>query len=92
MNNFELYAEIQSQIKDLQDKAKALVRALVQEIDESGEKNQKFDFGTFSLVERKKYTYSEELASMQSELKEAKRAEEENQKPEIVTTLSYRAK
>lgn len=92
MTNFEIYAEIQKQIKELNDKAKELQPILLQEIVESGEKNIKKEFGTFSIAERKKYTYSEKVVELEIKLKETKKEEEGNQEPIVTQTLMFRNK
>lgn len=92
MTHFETYAELQKQIKDLQEKSAQLQPAILQDIINSGEKNKSFDFGTFSVSKRKSYVYSDEFKALQSELKTAKKYEEDNQEPTITESLMFRLK
>jgi len=68
------YAEVKGQIKDLTAKAKELEPLVIIEtrnvITELGSANLKTDIGTFSLTEKKNYTYSSEYEAKVVEVKE----------------------
>ncbi len=66
------YAETKNQIKELTSKAKEMeVEVLAEVVSTTKElemDNLKTDYGTFSLTERKSYTYSEDYTKRESEI------------------------
>lgn len=74
---YQKYAELTAKIKELEDYKKALNLKIIGDL-ESRESNQcKVEFGTFSLVERKSWKYSEIVKEKEAELKVVKKEEEE---------------
>ncbi len=70
------YAEIDKQIKDLQEKQKILQAACLLEMEKRKATQIKTDLGIFSVAERKTWTYSEDLKKEESNIKAMKKAEE----------------
>lgn len=73
------YAAIKQQMSHLEDeldKLKPEVEAIVLEANPVDGIVEVDEVGTFTLIKRRKYTYSENVTSMENALKEAKQAEE----------------
>lgn len=77
MSNIERYAEIKKTIKALEEEAKQLNPLVLEEMMASSIKTAKTEFGTFSVVERKMYTYSPVVAQLENKLREAMQPYEE---------------
>ena len=72
------YAAIKQQIKSLEDKAEELkeeVVAIVLEMNPT-DKTVETDVGTFVMVQKRKYNYSEDVITKEEELKQLKTEEE----------------
>ncbi len=60
------------------EEAKELEPELKQAMEEAGADKVKTEFGSFTLITRYKYEYSDEVKKLENELKELKRKEEES--------------
>lgn len=67
---FQKYANIKAQIKELEYKAKGMEIDIIKAVDDIQGKKLITEFATFSLIGRKKYQYTSELADKESLLKE----------------------
>jgi len=85
------YAELCQQIKELEQKKKAIQPLVLAHMQEVGVEKIQSPFGTFSINERTSYTYSEEVLMIQEELQFAKKEEEENGKatPKTLQFIRY---
>lgn len=76
------YADIKKTIKALEEEAKALEPVILDDLDTIGTKTLKLSYGVFSLVTRKRWTYSKELQGWEERSKvvltSKKREEEED--------------
>ena len=80
MNTLELrhYAELEAQIRKLEAQKKELKKSIQAELETSEAKSIKTNLATFSLQERKKWTYSEDIRAREIEVKQLKKEEEED--------------
>lgn len=96
INLFEEYAKTKEQIALLMERAKELEPKVLKNLDEMRVDTYQENYGTFSVVRRKAWTYSDEYQSKEEQynviLKEARREEQENNiaKAEETKGLSYR--
>jgi len=72
------YIDIQTQIKKLEDQKKELSVKCLEEMKKNELNQVKNPLGTFSLVEKKTWTYSNAIKLSEGAIKELKKAEEEN--------------
>lgn len=77
------YAEIKEQIKLLEEQAKVLNDAIVDEMLGSDMTKATFEFGTFTICSKKSYTYSPKIKTMEENLKIAKNKEVEQGKAKV---------
>ena len=75
---FEAYAKIKHQIKELTAEAKELEQEILPDMIEGGIDKVKTEFGGFTIVNRKTWTYSEKVAELSEEVKAQKKKEEED--------------
>lgn len=91
---YKKYAVLKDQIKSLEEEVKSLQPELLADLkvktEEMVDKNLKFEFATFSLMERKNWTYSSEVEDREKQLKEVKKTEEENGIAKVIVTESIR--
>jgi hypothetical protein len=76
MNNYEKYAIIDSQIRELTEKKEALRVDIVKEMVEKGEKKVESGVGSFTISKLKKWDYSDKIKSLAEKLKADKAKEE----------------
>lgn len=72
------YADLKSQVSKLEDQMEAL-KPEVMDIIESvnpDDKTVETDFGSFTVVQKRKYEYSDEIVALEKDVKERKKAEE----------------
>ncbi len=72
MQNFEEYAIIDSQIKQLTAKKEALRELMIKEMVESGQQKAETVWGSFSVNMLKSWTYPEKVNQMNEDFKAAK--------------------
>ena len=91
---FKEYSDIKNKIKLLTDKAKSIEVQVKNEMEEQNVDQVKSDFGIFSFIKRKKWTYSENVAKKENEFKELKKQEESDGTAtfEEIKGLMYRGK
>ena len=91
---YKEYAELTAQIKVLNDKQKELKDVIKEDLDKREANQMKADFGTFSLVERKTWKYTDVIKDKTKDLAQAKKLEEENGLAEHTTskTIMFRGK
>jgi 5'-deoxynucleotidase YfbR-like HD superfamily hydrolase len=77
-NKFVLYADIKSQIKDLQEQESKLKTEIEQAMDEAEIDEVKTDFGNFSYIEKTNYEYSDKVKQLDVKLKQEKKKEEKS--------------
>ncbi|MFA5128534.1 MAG: VCBS domain-containing protein [Patescibacteria group bacterium] len=70
------YAEVDKQIKDLQEKQKILQVECLVEMEKRKATQIKTDLGIFSVAERRTWTYSADLKKEETNIKALKKAEE----------------
>ncbi len=87
---YEQYALVASQVKELQIKQKLLSLQCLAEMESNNANQMKADFGTFSTVERKKWTYTNIVKELEKSVKEQKKEEEENGEAKFETSKSLR--
>lgn len=75
---FAQYIELQQQIKVLEDKKKELSVECLEDMQKSELKQVKNDLGTFSVVERKTWKYSDNVKIAEDATKAIKKTEEED--------------
>jgi hypothetical protein len=86
MNDKEIlfkYAEIKRLIGEYEEQLKELkpqVQEVILKINPDDDSKVETDFGTFSLVQKRKYTYSTETQVLEDKLKEVKETEEQTGK------------
>ena len=96
MNNdlFKEYAITKQMIKTAEEELKQLQPEILKELKERTkemeDKNLKFEFGTFSITERKTWTYSEKIDVMEIGMKKLKKMEEETGVATATVTESLR--
>ena len=76
--NYKLYAELEQQKKDIEEKQKKIKEEIVSEMIEQQADTIKADFGTFSLTKRKTWKYSDTVEKLNEQVKTQKKLEEEN--------------
>lgn len=90
----KLYAELKGKVKALEDELKALQPEILADLKERtkelADKSIRFEFGTFSITERKTWEYTEMLMEKEKELKESKKAEELAGIAKVTVTESVR--
>lgn len=91
---YKEYGELDLQIKKLQDRQKAIKSELEEDMKSQEVDKVQAEFGTFFLVTRKTWKYSDEVKAKETEVKVLKKTEEETGKAESTesTSLSFRAK
>ena len=72
MQNFEEYAIIDSQIKELEAKKEGIRALMVKEMIESGQQKVETVWGSFSVNMLKSWTYPEKVNQMNEDFKAAK--------------------
>ena len=77
MTNYESYAILDSQIKDLTSKKDALKTLIIEEMIESGEEKVETVIGKFTISKLKTWTYSPKVAELEEQYK-AQKAQEES--------------
>lgn len=77
-DTFQQYAKIKKQIKELTQQAKELEPELTESMLEAGADKVKTEFGSFTIVVRKKYEYSDKVKELESSVKELKKVEEQS--------------
>ena len=87
---FTQYIELQQQIKVLEDKKKGLSVECLEEMQKNELKQVKNDLGTFSVVERKTWKYSDVVKTQETEIKELKKKEEESGEAKSTISESLR--
>lgn len=97
MSIFKEYADIVQQEKIIAERKKELQEQCLSELKNNEQKTAKSEFGTFTVVERKSFNYSEELKTLeigysgklQSELKktEIKFIDENSQEHDKIIEL-----
>ena len=87
---YEQYAQMTKQIKELQTEQKELGSQCLKEMEDNNANQMKATFGTFSLVERKKWVYTQDVKHAEEEVKVIKKTEEENGKAKFSTSKSLR--
>lgn len=87
MSIFKEYADITQEIKILEERKKELNEKCLAEMKENKEKTTKTDFGTFTLVERKSYKYSDEFRSMKADWE--KKIQDDLKEAEVKIILKY---
>lgn len=90
ITNYERLLQINNEIKILELEKKTILDEVQSNMIENEVKTIKTDFGTFSIVERKTYRYSDDIKHRESEIKEMKKQEEENGKAESSISFSMR--
>lgn len=76
--NFQTYADLKNKIKELSQQAEIIEGEILQEITEAGVEKVESGFGTFSLMKRKTWKYSEDIKTLEEGMKKNKKMEEEN--------------
>lgn len=74
--NFEKYAQLKEQEKEIAEEIKELKPLLVEDMLEAKADKVESDYGTFSIVKRKHWTYSSDTQALDLKLKEIKKTEE----------------
>jgi len=69
MTKYQQYAELKSQIKDLQFQAKELEGEIFGEISDMDGSKLETEYATFSVMYRPKWKYSTELSNKEEQLK-----------------------
>lgn len=70
MKAYDQYIKIEQEIAKLTEKKEALREKILKDIQKSGETNKKTDFGTFSIVKRTTYKFSDSFELLQSSVNE----------------------
>ncbi|MCP4761483.1 MAG: hypothetical protein GY870_06855 [archaeon] len=91
---YKEYAELTSQIKVLYDQQKELKEQIKEDLNTKEANQLKADFGTFSLVERKTWKYTEVIKDKAKDLAQAKKLEEESglAKATVSKSIMFRGK
>lgn len=74
---FELYAIIDAQIKELTKEKDELKEKIIQDMVARGEEKEATPFGNFALAKLKTWTYTEKVKELEEEYK-ARKAQEES--------------
>jgi len=92
MELLQKYAELRAQMSALQDQESLLKMRILQDLEKRGVKTEKTIFGSFTVGEKKNYTYSKKIQSMEENLKLAQFKEREQGKVKIKITkyLTYK--
>jgi hypothetical protein len=77
---FILYADLKSQIKDLQEQESKLKKEIEQEMEAEEADKVETDFGNFSYIPKTTYEYSDKVKQLDMELKQEKKKEEKSGK------------
>lgn len=85
---FKRYAEIKAQMKVLEEEGKKISESLVADLVEAGTKQIKNTFGTFSLIERKVWTYSNHVKKLKERLQYQESLEQLNKVATFTTNKS----
>lgn len=75
-NIYKKYAEITASIKALEEEKKLVNDQILQDLSTQEVNQCKSEVGTFSLVERKTWKYSDAVKTKEQEVKELKKEEE----------------
>lgn len=91
---FREYATIKNKIKLLTEEAKSIETEVKGEMIKEDVEQVKSDFGTFSIVSRKSWTYSPKVIELEASLKKIKEVEVEEgvATSKISTSLMFRNK
>lgn len=84
------YATIKVQIAALEEQEAALKLEVQKHLEEQKLEKYSSEFGTFSVVARASYTYSDAVEKANKELKELKKKEENDMTAKKETTYSLR--
>ena len=84
------YADIKNTIKELSQKAKEIESTILFGMQQQEMKSFKSNYGTFSLVGRKMWQYTEAITELELELKSKKTEEEETGKARSLESISLR--
>jgi len=80
------YAKVCTTLKDLETRKKELQPLMYEHLNSLDLDKIQSPFGTFSLGERKSYTYTDEVAMAKEEIKAIQTEEENNGKAQIKIT------
>jgi len=75
---FERYATIKNKIKDLTEEAKLIEKEVQEEMVKEEADSIKSPIGTFSIVRRLRWIYSDKVKELEVKLKATKKIEEED--------------
>jgi conjugal transfer/entry exclusion protein len=75
---FIKYAEIENQIKELENQKSALKEKVAEEMTLKSWDEVKSDFGTFYFISRKTWTYPKNILDIEKQLKDEKKTTEIN--------------
>jgi len=91
---FKQYADVKNEIKRLSDIAKGIELQVREEMIKEDKTKAEAEFGTFSLVTRKKYTYTDKVKEAEKSVKEMKKEEEKSglATVEESQSITFRAK
>lgn len=78
MNNYQAYATLDFQIKELTLKKEELKNKILSEMSEKGEIKVESDFGKFTVSKLKRWTYTEKVTELEEKFKTEKAKEESN--------------
>lgn len=75
---YEQYAMMKNASKVLDERTTELQEMILEEMNRIGVEKQKFEYGSFSITERKTWKYTDDVKQKETEFKEAKKSEEES--------------
>ena len=88
-NIFKQYAEYSQKIKELEQLKEDLKPQILEAIDDAPDHFMNTEFGYFSAMERKSYTYSDSITSLEAEIKKVKKQEEADGTATIKSITRY---
>ena len=93
-STFIEYAELQSQIKELEIRKKNIAKKCINKLKKDGLQRLDDDLGVFSLMERKTYKYSDKIKKLEENIKIVKEVEQNEgiAKVTVFETLRFLSK
>lgn len=75
-DQFELYAVLTAQIKELTERKAALNEIIIRDLSDNGEDSVETSVGKFTIAKLKTWSYSDKVAKLEEEYKAQKASEE----------------
>jgi len=87
MKQFEEYARLSAQIKELEGKRDSIKIGIISDLNDTSTRKQVTDFGTFSIFSRTTYKFTRATESLMFEAKNAEKREIDLGKAKVKSTM-----